>query len=298
MNLKNTLIIIMEGGMGNKFGCVHYALQLAKECGKNIIINNVRNIHGDVGFYDLFSEKNNIEVWENTYTELDKKLPINIPFLIHKGHFKFNSEREIIFHGGMDHNQIAHYVKNVDTCVYLTDSNWNYIDLMVQSAKELKINKNVLKKVNKFCLDNKIDKNVLGIHIRTCEWYDDENQKQDAINSIYQFIQDKIIKNSNVKIFVCSDNERIENNLKSQLPDNIITIEKHHYTKKSVDAPWRHLVEDVDGRTFPYNVNRTSETVVEGFIDMLILSRTNILTEGSSSFLFFAKVYSKLNELK
>ena len=81
------------------------------------------------------------------------------------------------------------------------------------------------------------------------------------------------------------------------MPDNIITLEKYHYTKKSVEGTWRESVADVDGRVFPYNVNRTPETVIEGFLDMLILSRTNILTDSLSSFLFFAKIYSKLDKL-
>ena len=216
---------------------------------------------------------------------------------INKGYFKFNPEREVTFHRGMDHDTIKKYIKSKNSCVYLTDSNWDYMDLMAQSAKELKINKNVLEKVNTFCSDNNINKDVFGIHIRTGEFYDNEQQIQNAINSVYGLIQGKISDNSNVKIFVCSDNEDVENDLRKQLPDNIITLEKYHYTYKSVEGTWRESVADVDGRVFPYNVNRNPETVIEGFLDMLILSRTNILTDSLSSFLFFAKIYSKLDKL-
>ena len=68
----NKLVAIMEGGMANKFGCIFYAYHLAKETNKKFVVNSVRNLYGDVGFYHLFSKDNNIEEYENTMTELDK----------------------------------------------------------------------------------------------------------------------------------------------------------------------------------------------------------------------------------
>ena len=44
-----------------------------------------------------------------------------------------------------------------------------------------------------------------------------------------------------------------------------------------------------------FNVNRSKESVIEGFIDLLILSRTKIIVESHSTFLKFAKLYNKIN---
>lgn len=286
--------------MGNKFGCIFHAYQLAKDSGKELIISSVRNMHGDAGFHNLFSRKNNITEYENTITQLDTIVPESIPFLLHKPHFvncgAISPKRTVVSHRGMSHTQLVDYIKQLDTCCYLVDGYhaMQHPDMMVNVVSELKINEDVLVKVNEVCNTYNINKNVYGIHIRATDW----PWKQDTINSAYATIQSIIEREPNAKIFVCCDEESIESNLVDQLPDNIIVHKKSSYVKKAVEGSWREDVADIDGRVCNYNTLRDEQSVIEAFVDMLVLSRTNIAYgHEHSSFAYFAKIYSRLEKL-
>jgi hypothetical protein len=290
----------MEGGMGNKFGCIFHAYQLAKETGKELVISSVRNMHGNVGFHHLFSKENNISEYENTVTELDTIVPKNIPFLLHKSHFvncgAINSDREVTYHRGMSHEQLVNHIKTLNSCCYLVDGYhaMQHPNMMTDVVNELKIHEDVLSKVIEICSEYQIDKTVKGIHIRATDW----PYKQETIDNAYSTIQRLVEENPLQKIFVCCDEQSIEKDLCEQLPDNIIVFDKSSYVKKAVEGTWREDVADVDGRVCNYNTLRDEQSVIEAFIDMLILSRTTIeYGHPISSFWYFAKIYSNLSSL-
>ena len=306
-NIKNSLISIFEGGMGNKFGCLFYAIQLSKETGKELVINTVKNNGGDISFYDLFSKKNNYKEYLNTFTELDEVMSADVPFLIHKGHFNF--DRQIISHRSLPHKEIINHINSYDVCGYLDDASshapelWEHSQgneesnesMVIQTAKELIIKEDILEKVTTFCSNNNINKDVAGVHIRATDW----PWKDQTIKDSYETIQNLTNDNPDIKIFVCCDEKEVEDDLISQLPNNIITFEKNSYVKKFQEGDWRAKTKDVDGRVFDYNVLRDKESVIEAFIDMLILSRTDIkYGHWASSFNYFAKVYSNVDILK
>ena len=300
-DFNNKLIAIMEGGMGNKFGCIFHAYQLAKDTGKELVISTVRNMHGDVGFHHLFSKTNGITEVENTITELDNLVPSDVPFLLHKSHFvkcgAIKPSRNVVYHQGKSHNELVEYIKGLNSCCYLVDGYHalQLPDMMTDVVRELKIQEDVLEKVNDICKQYSIDKTVKGIHIRATDW----PYKQETIDAAYTTIQRLVEDNPKQKIFVCCDEQSIEKDLCDQLPDNIIVFNKNSYVKKAVEGTWREDVADVDGRVCNYNTLRDEESVVEAFIDMLLLSRTDIAYgHHVSSFWYFAKIFSNLNELK
>ena len=299
-NFDNKLIAIMEGGMGNKFGCIFHAYQLAKDTGKELIISTVRNMHGDVGFHHLFSKTNGITEVENTITELDNLVPAEVPFLLHKSHFvkcgAIKPTRNVMYHRGMSHNELVEHIKGLNSCCYLVDGYhaMQHPDMMTDVVRELKIKEDVLEKVNDICKQYSIDKTVKGIHIRATDW----PFKQETIDASYNTIQRLVENNPKEKIFVCCDEQSIEKDLCNQLPDNIIVFNKNSYVKKAVEGTWREDVADVDGRVCNYNTLRDEESVVEAFIDMLLLSRTEIAYGHKvSSFWYFAKIFGNLAEL-
>lgn len=297
----NKLVTIMEGGMANKFGCIFYAHYLAKKTNKKFVVNSVRNLYGDVGFYHLFSKDNNIEEYENTMTELDNIIPTDIPFILHKNHFvksgAVSSDREVIFHKGKSHDELMNLINSYGSICFLTDGQNAMAnkDETINAVREIKIKKSILKEVNDFCEKNFITKKTKGIHIRATDW----PSKMNVISDAYETIQKLINEDSNVKIFVCSDEKEIEENVVSQLPDNVFTFPKNSYAEKAGEGGWHDESSDIDGRKFNWNVRRNEESCVEAFIDMLILSRTDItFGHPASSFYYFANIYSELEELK
>jgi hypothetical protein len=111
-------------------------------------------------------------------------------------------------------------------------------------------------------------------------------------------VDDKIIfdeiRNSNNLFFICSDDSETEKNFSNLL--NVVIHNKKNYAEKlNPSTSWNDKTVDYEGREFYFNIKRNSESVIEAFIDMLILSRTKIYNNTMSTFLTFANHYSNLN---
>jgi len=299
-NFDNKLIVIMEGKVGNSFGCLFYAHKLAKDAGKDFVINSVKNVNRQAAFYDLFSDSNGFEHIEYSITELNKIIPKDVPFLLHKSHYVDSGaikDREVIYHRNMSNEKLLELVKTKNSVCYLDDASSHSManpGFMVETAHDLQIHKKVLDGVNNFCKENNINNAVKGIHIRATDW----PWKQDCINSAYSTIQNLVDKNPSEKIFVCCDEEYIENDLITKLPENIIIHRKDSCVKKVVEGSWREKIDAGDGRTQDYNTFHDVDQCVDAFIDMLILSRTDIkYRHQHSSFSWFSEIYSNILEL-
>lgn len=75
---------------------------------------------------------------------------------------------------------------------------------------------------------------------------------------------------------------------------NVKTFEKTHYVEKLVSGDWNEWITDNEGRKFKFNVNRKRESVIQAFIDLLILSKTNMRGNELSTFFQFSKLYSNV----
>ena len=299
-NFDNKLIVILEGKIGNCFGCLYFAHKLAEDTGKEFVINSVNNINREASFYDLFSSENKFEHIENSITELNKIVPKDIPFLLHKSHYVQSGaivDREVIYHREMSKDELTELIKSKKSVCYLDDASAHAMrnpDVMVETANKLLFKEDIIKQVNKFCLENNMDKNVKGVHIRATDW----PWKQDCIDSAYKTIQDLVDKNPDERIFVCCDEEYIEDDLVSKLPNNIIVNKKNSYVQKAVEGSWREDVEAGDGRVMNYNTKIDVESAKEAIVDMLLLSRTDIrYRHQHSSFSWFSEIYSNVEEL-
>jgi hypothetical protein len=79
----------------------------------------------------------------------------------------------------------------------------------------------------------------------------------------------------------------------AELP-NCAVYRKTAFPEKLEDtASWQHWITDTEGRRFPYNIKRGAVSVVEGLVDLLILSRTEILVTSGSTFLATARLFGR-----
>ena len=144
-NFKNKFIVIMEGKVGNSFGCLFYAHKLAKDTKKDFVINSVKNINREASFYDFFSSKNNFQHIEYSITELNNIVPKHIPFLLHKGHYVNSGaikDREVIYHRSMDYDELIKTINSFDSVCYLDDASAHAMrnpNEIIESAKNLLI---------------------------------------------------------------------------------------------------------------------------------------------------------------
>jgi hypothetical protein len=106
-------------------------------------------------------------------------------------------------------------------------------------------------------------------------------------------LYEQVSKTPAQRYFVCSDDQVTQERF-AQLP-NVHARPKTNYVEKLIPGDWYEFITDTDGRQTKYNINRNKQSVIEAFVDMLILSRTWIRPTVKSSFLNFARYFAHAN---
>lgn len=268
------IIAMLDGGLGNKLNCLFSSVYISKLYNKTLHINNVRSNFSDFDLRKLFNIP--YEYTEYTSTELDSKIPSDIPIFLHKEHFKYNRKKFNLSSLNSSYNDF----------IYLTDRLRAGENNLEDIINHISINQDILQNVNKFVLENNIDEKTLGIHIRCT----DSSERSENISQSTSLIKAK----QNKKIFVCTDEKEIKNIISEY--DNIITYPVKDFVEKfNKNLDWRGSITDSDNRKWNYNVSRSETSTIEAFVELLILSKTNIITKNKSTFLSWATRYKKYN---
>jgi len=273
----NKISIFCDGGLGNRLSTLIGGLYLANKINYEFEIIWPQTRWCNCNFEDLYDENinhtnfndniNDYIIDNNTtliISHIDNGYPKNIQFISQYSNIidmDFSNYNKIFY----NHNSIPHYVDE--------DNSSKQLSL-------IKISNNILNEVKKFTNEFNINNETLGLHIRRTDspMITSDDEYFNYINNL----NDK-------KIFVCSDEEEIEKSLKSKF-SNVLVRNKSQYVEKFVDGPWRN--NKLNGI---FNVNRNKQSVIDAFIDMLILSRTNILDfKNIGSFYQLSKLYKNI----
>jgi len=278
----NKILIECGGGLGNRLGGLVSGLQVAEQCNLHPIVNWARHTTCDCDFDELFDTKTfyakNIKITKDTNPDLSSY------DVVRPSKWLIETNNNTVFHD----KRTLQNIKNLNNSIYYYS---NSIPIYLNGQNTIKKllefipRKEILKKVKKFVSYNNINNSVKGLHIRKTDLnLVDENKYIPIVRS-----------NTNTRFFICSDSKEAED--KFQPYSNAIIKEKSFYVKKLFDnSAWRFKKGiDNDGNARKYNVNRSSDSVVEALVDMLILSHTDIEdTSRHSSFLRFSKYYKTL----
>ena len=155
---------------------------------------------------------------------------------------------------------------------YMTDQ------MLMDGMRYLKPTESVRSAVDKTISENAIDPETIGVHIRKTDFGDSVDD-----SSLYERISA-----ARGRFFICSDsNEVLERFARLK---NCVALPKPSMPKKLLqERDWNALIQDGDGRVYPFNVDRDRESVFWGLVDLLILSKTQILVTSGSSFLGLAQ---------
>ena len=146
----------------------------------------------------------------------------------------------------------------------------------------LGLNPQLASTAGRFVETRQIDRSTLGLHIRKTDF-------GDLVDDQALFAQAQA---SPRRFFVCSDDAAVNQRF-AGLP-NAAVFEKSAFPEKLAgDAAWRHWTTDAEGRRFPFNITRSGASVVEGLIDLLILSQTEIVPTSGSTFLATARLFGR-----
>lgn len=277
-----TISILADGGFGNRLGSLIGGLLIAKDTNRRPVVYWPENNWCGCSFNDLYDS--DLELKNENINQLFES-NLNNKFMIHENQTNFN----------IIQNQFSPNIVAINAFKNLEDENFVYYnnqvppnykeDDVLNVLSSIKIRDNILNRVNTFCEANKIDHNTVGLHIR-------KTDHKSYIND--DFFIKTVESNPSFNFFVCSDDEKIETYFKTF--NNVTVIEKQNYADKLItDLKWDDDITDNEGRRFGFNVNRSKQSVIDAFVDMLILSRTNILPINNfSSFYKFSTIYKKI----
>lgn len=115
----------------------------------------------------------------------------------------------------------------------------------------------------------------IGLHLRRTDFMADEAQDQ----AIEAMIRQRV----DLKFFVCSDSQAAE--VRMRPLSNVFTYPKTSYVDKLQKGGWRMDFVDKEGLKQRFNVLREAESVEQALVDLLILSRSELVDTSSSTFL-------------
>jgi hypothetical protein len=274
------MIIFSDGGLGNRLNSLIGGLIAAKKLGCTPVICWPVNNWCGCSFEDLFVL--NLEIIDKGINDIfldDDKI-----YLTH------DTQPGKVFNNKFDHSvESLNIIREMSQdIVYYHNKIPEYFlqDDIIKQLKTFKIASNILLQAKFFCEQHNIGKNIKGVHLRKT----DHGRQIDSDQMFENILNDK-----KSGYFICSDDKDTEdkfNELK-----NVLVYPKTSYVEKLIDGGWTTKIKDSEGRIFPYNVDRSKQSVIEAFVDLLVLSRTNIIIRNKSSFLGWAKIYALVNDL-
>lgn len=156
--------------------------------------------------------------------------------------------------------------------------------------------KEIYREAYRFISENNINYNDIGYHGRFTDCYNRDKQYRERNTTNKQILIDTISSNVGVRYFVCSCEREFEGTLINY--KNAVYRRKEHYPVfydtyeallNTSPAYIQRLITEYT--QFPLNYI-SKEAVIDGIVDMLILSRTTMIKAISSTFWDLASWYS------
>lgn len=289
--IMRKLIINSDGGLFNRMGSIIGGLVTAEELGiSSIEILWPLTQYCDCKFEKLFDTNFNVIYDKNKVFNDSSKF-------IFLTHYRWkNSNFSHVFDQNLESIKIIKSMKQ--NILY----NHNYLpeyfndDQVIKKLKSIKINENILKTAYNFYKSKNMDKSVIGIHLRRT----DSNYSEEDTKMKLDFVK----KNQDKRFFICSDDPNAENLFKEY--KNVIIFPKTKYVEKiEKDKDWYGFKDRSRNNNY-YNIFRSEESVIQGCIDLLILSQTNLeflesiseTRRPGSTYLLFAFLYNNIDVFK
>jgi len=275
--VTKNLYIHCDGGFGNRFNALVVGLNIC-ERGEFIPVISWPSTNVCRAFYDdIFEPK--FLFTTNRLEEYSKNLD-KFEFVLHENQLFWEIKYSSPYYFYSIDQIVSHY-KNSEknNLFYYNNLIPNYSDLDLSLISKISFKKEYHNIVNKFLKYE----DYIGVHLRSTDF------PQGTINfdEIYNRIE-----NSEKVHFVCSDSLDIENKFREL--NNVFTFPKKSYVSKiNSSLDWRvskGSIVDEKNKALSFNVERDVQSVKEAIIDLLILSKSDIMLTSNSTFLTTAKL--------
>ena len=277
--MKN-LYIHCDGGFGNRFNSLVVGLLICERGNFNPIIswpstNVCRAFYGDIFEEQFESISNRLEDYSDAIDEFE--------FVMHDNQLSWNVVINSPYSFTTIEEIISHYNKSTkDKLFYFNNIIPNYIDLDLSLISKLMFKEVYYNAVNNFLKYE----DYIGVHLRSTDF------PQGSVD--FEGIYNSIRKSSRMH-FVCSDSFEVEDKF-NQL-DNVFTFSKSSYVEK-IDKSFnwrvnRGQIKDEMKKALSFNVERSSDSVKEAIVDLLVLSKSDIMITSNSTFLQTAQLLNR-----
>jgi hypothetical protein len=271
-------VVLCDGGLANRLNALVFALILRKKFGHAWRISWPINNWCGAALGDLFVPPMAVDALPLSHYRQHS----SVLMLMQENQLDFPAERLVLHHHLTSYDAWREYLDRPDGIVYFHNliPSWVPAADVHAALQELQLNAEIAQRARQFVEQHRIDAQVIGVHIRKTDF-------GDKVNDGALFEQ---VKASPRAHFVCSDAAEVNQRF-GALP-NCAVFEKTAFPeKRAKDAAWLHWTADEDGRSFPYNIERSAASVVEGLIDLLILSRCELVPTSASTFLSMARLF-------
>ena len=277
--------VMCDGGLANRLNALLFALILRRKFGHAWQMAWPINNWCGASFESLFDAPMPVlDTPLSRFREQGKqRMPVLMPMLMlmQENQLNFPPERFVLNTTLRSYDDYLPYLGRTEGIVYFNNliPSWVAAQDVHQALRSLTVNTAVAAQAWAFCTEHHVNATTLGIHIRKTDF-------GDKVNDAALFEQ---LKTSGRRAFVCSDAAEV--NERFDTLSHCAVFKKTAFPEKvQKNAAWLHMTTDQDGRDFPYNIERGATSVVEGLIDLLILSRTELLPTSGSTFLSMARL--------
>ena len=275
--MSATHTVLCDGGLANRLNALIFALILRKKFGHAWRMAWPLNNWCGADLHELLVPPLPVDA-----TPLSHFRAHGTQFmLMQENQLDFPAERLHLHHDLQSYEAFRVYLDGPVGIVYFHNQipAWVPADDIADALRSLTPNADVARRAWDFCVQARIERSVIGVHIRKTDF-------GDAVDDQRLFAQ---VRSSPQRHFVCSDAAEVNQRF-STLPHCAVFTKTAFPQKREAQAAWQQWTRDSDGRAFPFNIERSAAAVVEGWIDLLILSRTLLLPTSSSTFLAFARL--------
>jgi hypothetical protein len=274
--------IFCDGGLANRLNTLFVGLLLKETTGTPWSVAWPQNRWCGAHLNDLFVSPLPVVPHGLTFF---KRFSRKFTFLFHENQIGFPEEKIFYHSKNANLEGLQNIILTNTPVVYFHNlmPSWFGNEQFRGMANKLVVKPEIKSKVDKFTKTHNISKKTIGIQIRKTDFGNKVND-----NEIYN-----IVKTSQKSFFICSDSQEVEQRF-AKLPNCFVNLKSHYAEKLNKNNDWNDFTTDDSGRTYPYNIKRSAESVCDALVDFLILSRTSITPVSGSTFQNLAIRYSTL----
>jgi len=284
---RKVLEIFCDGGFGNRYNSLVSGLALAEQCGLEVKVHWPINESCGAGYHDIF--ETNQQISDLKLSDLVGTLG-NAYCLLHDT--KGADALRVPFNSAYDYVSAEEFEKKVlslyERVFYYPAILPGWIDgsCIRQEVAKLKLRSELMQQAELFIRECLCEP-FYGIHLRRT----DLNVGLSDVE-----VQSLVIKFPSEVFFVCSDDPAAE--AMATIQPNVRSRKKvSHVRRKNLEAGWQAPTEYDAGRVYFSNIRRGKDATLEGVIDLLVLSQSQIVSFTGSTFQSVARLIGEVNLL-